>query len=771
MALATVLLVLYSALRLLCSLASAPLDLAWTLHRSSAPPPVVAFAPAVVAANGSWPPYTLVAYPGTRVVSYNTTPLTVTTSFGGVVYNKTCNETWFAPPRNLASALRHKVPIPTNRWWGNWIAYSENHTDVCAWASPYAVCLFPRSIGVWYPPARRVFGNFSGIGDSPEYYYHEIASDVVLSAKEVNKTDATPFQVVGWDDLGVTVRASRHNKSVQATVVSGMAYFTATFAGLSPLVRANHTIVRVNGRNASRGALFSNATKLTLDFNNSQTWVVYASPPVTWKLTSATDLRAAAYEGHIRVALAPNGSSGAEYDVHADCIVTGGRVELAPTTYSFAWNTTGACAAGLLHFGLRHHVDTLDQATATEVTAPRLESSTRGALYPLVSLKARWTLKEPTLLPATFLPRVSAPHSRLVAANLTGNLKADILSNWTMESNGSYYFNGKAAQKYASLCLMASDTNVVGRATSYLKTCQRKLEKALTPFIDNSWTYPLVYDGLYRGIVSSQGFAENETYADFGNTMYNDHHYHYGYWVTAAAIANYVHPSWARLPALNARIETLVRDVANANASDPLFPTFRAFDWYKGHSYSHGATAMTDGKDQESSSEDINFHYGLSLFGGVTQRAEIETLGRLMLTLNARAAQTYFLMEDASTVQHPRMRPNKVLGIIFDNKVDYTTWFSNETHCIHGIQMLPTTPVTEFVRTKTFVSEEWTQVLSKLPIVTNVTLARNNTWASILYLNYARVDPDAALKMLAQVPMDDGLSRSWALYMAASQDH
>ncbi|EQC30729.1 hypothetical protein SDRG_11488 [Saprolegnia diclina VS20] len=768
MAIGTVLVLLCQAWRLFLALTSEPWSLPLTQFvreptLSARPPRTVHLASSTPWANASTS-VTLVSWPGRRV-SYNTTPMTVATSFGDVVYNKTCNETWFAPPRNLPRGLN--VPIPTNRWWGNWIAYSENHTDVCAWASPYAICLFPTSIGVWYPPDRRVFGNFSGIGDSPQYYYHDIASDVVLSAAEVNKTKGARFQVVSWDDLGVTVRASVGNHSMASSVVTGMAYFTATYKGLSPLLRANRTITAINGVNVSAGMVFNASAKLSLTLNNSRTWIVYASPPVTWRLTRAMKLRAAPYHGHIRIALAPDGDD--VYDAHADCIVNGGRVDLAATSYSFHWNTSGACASGLLHFGLQHHIDTLDTTTARQLATPRLESSTRGWLYPLVSPRLRWTFHERSLVPATFLPRIPAPHARLVRANLTAILKDDILSNWTMEVNGSYYFNGKAAQKFASLCLMASDKTVVGNASAYLRTCRRKLEIALTRFIDNTWTFPLVYDGLYRGVVSSQGFAQNETYADFGNTMYNDHHYHYGYWVTAAAIANHVHPNWTRLPALNARVETLIRDVANTNRSDLAFPIFRSFDWYKGHSYSHGATAMTDGKDQESSSEDINFHYGLTLFGRVTKRRHIETLGQLMLTLNARSARTYFLMQDDSTVQDARMRPNKVLGIIFDNKVDYTTWFSNETHCIHGIQMLPTTPVTEFVRTTQFVREEWTQVLSTLPIVTNDTIANNNTWASIMFLNYARLNPDAAIAKLATVPMDDGLSRSWALYMAASQ--
>jgi endo-1,3(4)-beta-glucanase len=209
----------------------------------------------------------------------------------------------------------------------------------------------------------------------------------------------------------------------------------------------------------------------------------------------------------------------------------------------------------------------------------------------------------------------------------------------------------------------------------------------------------------------------------------------------------------------------LLRDVATPNSGDPFFPKFRHFDWFRGHSYSHGVTAFADGKDQESSSEDVNFAYALFLYGTATKNARMATIGKLMTKLNARAIQTYFLMEDQNQVHPPSYRPNKVTGIFFDNKADYATWFSAEKYCIHGIQMIPITPVTEFVRTKQFVQEEWDAVLAKEKIVTSQDTG--NPWLSLLYANYARVNRGTALSVLQQCAVDDGLTRSWALYMAA----
>ncbi|CAK4695087.1 unnamed protein product [Aphanomyces euteiches] len=81
--------------------------------------------------------------------------------------------------------------------------------------------------------------------------------------------------------------------------------------------------------------------------------------------------------------------------------------------------------------------------------------------------------------------------------------------------------------------------------------------------------------------------------------------------------------------------------------------------------------------------------------------------------------------------------------------------------------MIPVSPATEFVRSERFVHEEWTDVLALTSIVADNLMT--NPWLSLLYTNYATVDPQTAMEKLQTVALDDGLTRSWALYMAASR--
>ena len=52
----------------------------------------------------------------------------------------------------------------------------------------------------------------------------------------------------------------------------------------------------------------------------------------------------------------------------------------------------------------------------------------------------------------------------------------------------------------------------------------------------------LVYEQVWGGVCSSNGL--NDHNADFGNGMYNDHHFHYGYHIYTAAVLAKADPAW-----------------------------------------------------------------------------------------------------------------------------------------------------------------------------------------------------------------------------------
>lgn len=218
-------------------------------------------------------------------------------------------------------------------------------------------------------------------------------------------------------------------------------------------------------------------------------------------------------------------------------------------------------------------------------------------------------------------------------------------------------------------------------------------------------------------------------------------------------------------------VNMFIRDTSNPSTDDPFFPQFRAFDWFDMHSWSRGLKRNPDGKDQESTSEEVNLHYGLVLWGSVMGNNEVKKLGATMLTLASRALQDYFLLRRDNSNYPANFAVNHVTGIFFQNKVHLTTWFGQRTEYIHGIQMLPLSAALKLSRTPEFAKEEWEDNLRHLPQVTTGTgMAR---WWSILYTGnlafWNKNEAFSKVMSMAEESMDDGLIKSWALYWTAVQ--
>lgn len=210
----------------------------------------------------------------------------------------------------------------------------------------------------------------------------------------------------------------------------------------------------------------------------------------------------------------------------------------------------------------------------------------------------------------------------------------------------------------------------------------------------------------------------------------------------------------------------LVRDFANSIHGD-FFPFSRAFDWYHGHSWAKGLFESADGKDQESTSEDSFASYALKMWGRVTGDVNMEARGNLMLSIQARSFQNYFLMDSGNTNQPAQFIGNKVTGILFENKADHITYFGANTEFIQGIHMIPLAAPSTLIRTPKFVREEWDTYFSN-GRVDKV----QGGWRGILYANLAIIDPGAAYNFFANPnfdagTLDGGASRTWSLAWCA----
>lgn len=157
--------------------------------------------------------------------------------------------------------------------------------------------------------------------------------------------------------------------------------------------------------------------------------------------------------------------------------------------------------------------------------------------------------------------------------------------------------------------------------------------------------------GQWGDAYSAQFFAYNPKYQSafgypdgYGSVQnFNDHHFHYGYFLRAAAMIGRMDPSW--LQAYMPMIDQLRRDVATYDRADKEYPFLREFSPFYGHSWANG-TSDAGGNDQESTSEAVNFAVGLFELGQLTENTAWRDTGLYMFEEEVLAAEQYWFNQD-----------------------------------------------------------------------------------------------------------------------------
>ncbi|KAF9925983.1 hypothetical protein FBU30_004336 [Linnemannia zychae] len=682
-------------------------------------------------------------------------------------------------------------PQPTNKFYGN-LMLGDSHAPV--WTHPYglrwdSIGQAQHGISISHiDDSLKAFGpveNIAVLGQqSSKFYLNPFLVSMGLSATELNEDHDMTVGDFGEFSCAVELtpaseqaltRSEPPTSVIRIPIVRGMAFISAEYKNLTPRIFSN---VLIRTLTLAPQSLPNGWVKYRFLIENGVTWLLYAKSnrsedsPLNLEMRGQGQAVATSgrFTGLVQIAKLPVGKedeieqiydmSMGVYPTEGELIIQQNYVQSQSGGYRIDWKLAGDETRQLIHFTLPHHREILTDKT--NPTALVLPSTTKGKMVAYTG--SSWHLYEPERLATDFLPdRWSEVVQPEHLAAIKAQAQLDIERDFDMETNlDSMYFAGKSLAKFALLCLVIKD--VLQETDEIQNKCLGKLKIAFTRYMENRQLFPLVYDKTWRGLVSVQGF-DHGALADFGNTWYNDHHYHYGYFIHAAAIIRHLDPNW-RAVELEDYVDSLLRDVANPSSEDMFFPSFRSFDWFMGHSWSQGIFVSLDGKDEESVSEDINLYYAMSLWGRVTNRPMMDRLGEMMLTVARRSIQSYFLMEDDNT-NHPSVFVgNKVTGILFENKVDHTTYFSPRIECIQGIQMIPATPALPLIRRVEFVKQEWERLLK--PYIDSI----QDGWKSILMMNYGMLDKPGAWKYFAEakepIPLDDGMTLTWALFYVAS---
>ena len=316
------------------------------------------------------------------------------------------------------------------------------------------------------------------------------------------------------------------------------------------------------------------------------------------------------------------------------------------------------------------------------------------------------------------------------------------------------YFGGKALYRIANLVTLADALGLDERADELAERLSSELRRWTDPAGCNERTSAcFVYDPTARGVVGMT--------PSFGAENFNDHHFHFGYLLYAAAVASERDPSL--VDEIGPTFDLVADDIASPGASE-LFPEWRHFDPVAGHSWASGTAPFADGNNQESSSEAVMAWNAVALWRDLRGEEQAAQAAQWMLSAEADAARRLYLAPDVSDF-HAYVHPT--VGIQWSSKRDFATWFSPEPSAIVGIQLIPLPPVA--VETLRAVEPDQLDALVSAAWA-NGTPAQFGDYLLMARATVTEEAPSAWEAALELPPraIDDGNSRSYMLAWIAS---
>jgi endo-1,3(4)-beta-glucanase len=629
--------------------------------------------------------------------------------------------------------------------------------------------------------SQRVFGPDPNANPARYYFNPANIQSMNLSAVEFDHNMNLQVTSPGPLSAMTTFTTGDGNRMMQVPLSSGIGFISAVYYNLSPVIQSQ---VGFNSFKQLTSPM-PNIMKYEVVLFNNVRWLIYATVQdgqafgLTMRDTNHLCSTSSCYNTIVQVASCPKDQDRYCDDTagaYAESAELNGQVDGCIGTYSIKYSPKGRSSSqNLLIFALPHHVESFTSETERRKTSYNLDSTVMGQMTACIttSLDMQESLaKNIGLLPrASFRDRNGSQFDRLskyspdilnlLKSTCQAELSQDICTQCNLDS---MYFSGKAIDKYAFILLVA---RYILKDNDLTMQGLHKIKSAFKIFTENRQINPLCYDITWKGLVSVAGLSGDPN-ADFGNSYYNDHHFHYSYFIHAAGVVGQIDKelggNW--IMENQSWINSIIRDVSNPSKDDIYFPVSRSFDWFVGHSWAKGLFLSGDGKDEESTSEDVHFAYALKIWALATGNEAMEATGDLMMAVMKRSMSKYMLFCDDNDIQPSQVIANRVSGIMFENKIDHATYFGMNPEYVQGIHMIPMTPALSLIRGREFVKQEWDSKVSKF--IDSV----DSGWKGILMLNKASVDPESSLKFFASPNfkdqwLDGGMSRTWSIAFAA----
>ncbi len=602
-------------------------------------------------------------------------------------------------------------PVPTNDWWSKVLI--ENHADNL-YNYPMAMTTINAGLTVNYIP-------FGVIGGS-------------LQPIEVGVTglDASQAKVADYSDWTVTMDWSEKFQATSGIAMPFLYFTKASSETAQVLIRSGNVSVsneKIIIENASSGADFvvygpsgstwsQDGQVYTSSLNGANYWSMVMLPQETTDVSA----KAAEYQQYAYV-FPTNTTTNWNYNETSSVMRTDFTVE-----YEVKEGESENTIMGLLPHQWSHLASDSPQPNGD------IYDNVRGEIKTLVGSSFSVEYSFHGILPT--LPYLSNYSDGFNVSAL--NDKVNFLQNEQLSTWTDSYNEGQVMNRLIQTARIADKMGNIEARDKMIATIKERLEDWLTAeggevaflfYYNSDWSAMLGYPA---------GHGQD--------TNINDHHFHWGYFIHAAAFLEQYEQGWSEQ--WGPMINYLVRDAASDNRDDPLFPFLRNFSPYAGHCWANGFATFPQGNDQESTSESMQFNSSLIHWGSVTGNDAIRDLGIYLYTTEQSAVEEYwFDTEERIFPENQYSLVSRVWGNSYDNG----TFFTADIAASYGIELYPIHGGSMYLGHDVAYAEKlWAEIETNTGILENE--VNPNLWHDIMYQYLAFIDPQKAIDLYNSNP-------------------
>jgi len=586
-------------------------------------------------------------------------------------------------------------PTPTHKWWGSVSFLGEmtiGDPNDAAYITPDPITARITDRGV------RLMGIPSGLASVSDGFLYAMPDPFseVFDGVAIGNTNFANMEgyLKDHSDGSVTVEWQS----------GGQAVMEATFVHGSPYVYVNayqgEIVIRtLRADSGEKGTFYNQNDSLGIWTNvagNHNNFLVTGEGATTFANTAGNEITVSNAANAVTLTYLPQ-TAGTPSDTLTSFFESRARNVVAAVKVDYAVDraTNKITVSHAYHDDQGALVDTivgmhpLHWKNSSQPTSAYQVRSARGTIKFSETDSFNYELDSVGVLPA--LPSIDGTFDQATLEGLVSEFISAGEATWNDATNT--YWAGKNYGKVAELIAIADSIGMDAEAAQLLDWLKTELADWFTADSNGSLDINkyFVYDDEWNTLLGlEEAFASHQ--------QLNDHHFHYGYFVRAAAEICRMDVAWCGADQYGPMVELLIRDFAG-DADDPMFPYLRHFDPANGFSWASGSVNFIRGNNNESTSEAANAYGAIVLYGLITGQDDLVDKGMYLHASTAAAYWQYWNNIDGYNNVGP-VEDNFPAGynrittsIIWGDGSAFATFFSGAFAHILGIQGLPSNPL------------------------------------------------------------------------------